>query len=111
MSPSYKTQLALSGMATSVVLHLWLMCCMYSLCRLVGGPYQQQPYSSLAAAVSRAGASASAQQAQHAAEHVGSSAGTVQPGRLVEFKRGSEHLLGLVVKPGSKANWTVEDAS
>jgi hypothetical protein len=29
----------------------------------------------------------------------------------VEFKRGSEHFLGLVVKPGSKANWMVEDAA
>ena len=82
--------------------------------RLAGGPYHQQPYSSLAMAASPAGvgASASAQQAQLAAVDVGSSsAASVQPGRLVEFKRGSEHLLGLVVKPGSKANWMVEDAS
>ena len=32
----------------------------------------------------------------------------MQPGRLVEFKRGAEFHLGLVVKQGNKANWTVE---
>lgn len=35
----------------------------------------------------------------------------IEPGRLVEFRRGGDYLLGLVIKLGNKNNWAVEDPS